>query len=90
MGTRKNRLGEAVLSVPTIYVLSKNKKNIENSLQKILNFYNYRKIYILHGRVFVMKKKLSYTRCCRCEIDIFQPLPREPTRKFVSCSTLPH
>ena len=34
----------------------KNKKNIESFLMKIFNFYNLNKIYILHGRVFVMPK----------------------------------
>ena len=37
--------------MPTIYVLSKNKKNIKKIL-KIVNFYNLRKICILHGHVF--------------------------------------
>ena len=40
--------------VPTIYVLSKNKKKINIFLLKIFNFYNFPKIYISHGHVFVM------------------------------------
>ena len=40
--------------VPIIYVLSKNKKNVKSFLLKIFNFYNLRKICILHGIVFVM------------------------------------
>ena len=40
--------------VPTIYVLSKNKKNVKNFLMKIFNFYNIRKICISHGHVLVM------------------------------------
>ena len=35
VGARYNRLGEAVLTCTTIYVLSKNKKTIENFLLKI-------------------------------------------------------
>ena len=46
MGTRSNIL--------TINVLCKNKKNIKNNLLKYFNFYNLRKICILHGHVFVM------------------------------------
>ena len=42
------------LTVPTIYVLSKNKKNIKTFLLKFFIFYNLRKICILHGYVFVM------------------------------------
>ena len=38
-------------SVPTIYVLSKNKKNIKNFLLKNFNFYNMKK---LHGHVLVI------------------------------------
>ena len=39
----------------TIYVLSKNKKNIKIFLLKIFKFYNYLKICILHGHVLVME-----------------------------------
>ena len=39
--------------VPTIYVLSKNIKNIKCFLVK-LNFYSYKNLCILHGRAFVM------------------------------------
>ena len=41
-------------SVPTIYVLSKNKKNIKIFQMKIFKFYNFGKICISHGHVFVM------------------------------------
>ena len=40
--------------VPTIYVLSKNKKNIRIFLLKIFIFDNFKNLCILHGRVFVM------------------------------------
>ena len=40
--------------VLTIYVLSKNKKNIKNFLLKFFNFYNLKNLCILHGRVFVV------------------------------------
>ena len=40
--------------VPTIYVLSKNKKKINKQSTENFNFYDLRKICILHGRVFVM------------------------------------
>ena len=37
-----------------MYVLSKNKKNIKKILLKILIFYNFKNLCILHGKVFVM------------------------------------
>ena len=40
--------------VSTIYVLSKNKKNVKHFLLKIFIFYNFRNHCILHGHVFVM------------------------------------
>ena len=40
--------------VSTIRVLSKNKKNGKSFISRIFNFYNFRKIFILHGCVFVM------------------------------------
>ena len=43
MGTRKNRLTEALrwfLHVPTIYVLSKNKKNIKKNSSENYHFYS--------------------------------------------------
>ena len=46
---------EAPRRVPTIYVLSKNKKNIKDFLLKFFNFYNLKNLCILHGRVFVMR-----------------------------------
>ena len=42
---------------PQSVFLSKNKKNIEIFLLKVFNFYNLRKIYILHGYVFVMRSQ---------------------------------
>ena len=45
--------------VPTIYVLSKNKKNIKFFLQKIFFFYSYKNLCILHGQVFVMIQSIS-------------------------------
>ena len=41
--------------VPTIYVLSKNKKNIKIFLLKIFNFYSSKNLCLLHGQVFLMK-----------------------------------
>ena len=41
--------------VPTIYVLSKNKKNSENFLLKIFIFYNSKNICLLHGQFFVIQ-----------------------------------
>ena len=40
--------------VPTIYVLIKNKKNIDNFLLKIFIIYNFKNLCVLHGHVFVM------------------------------------
>ena len=40
--------------VPTIYVLSKNKKNIEIFLMKFSIFIGEKNLFILHGQVFVM------------------------------------
>ena len=40
--------------MPTISVLSKNKKNIKIFLRKIFIFYNLNNLCILHGQVFVM------------------------------------
>ena len=42
------------LYVLTIYVLSKNKKNIENVLLKIFIFYKLKNLCILHRQVFEM------------------------------------
>ena len=43
--------------VPTIYVLSKNKKNIQFFLAKISNFTSEKNPCLLHGQVFVMAKE---------------------------------
>ena len=40
--------------MPTIYVLSQNKKNNKKFLLKNINFYNLKNLCILHGHVFVM------------------------------------
>ena len=45
--------------MPTIYVLSKNKKKISFFLQKIFIFYSYKNLCILHGQVFVMMPESS-------------------------------
>ena len=42
------------LCVPTIYVLSKNKKNNKNFLLKIFIFCAFKNLCILHGQVFIM------------------------------------
>ena len=39
---------------PQSMLWSKNHKNMEKVLLKFFDFYNIRKIYTLHGRVFVM------------------------------------
>ena len=63
-----------------MYLQSINKKNIKKFLLKIFNFYNLRKINILHGHVFVMKSnfhrghrqdKTSITKTCPCNIQRF-------------------
>ena len=46
--------------VPTIYVLSRNKKIIKKILLKIFIFYNFNNLCILHGHVFVMSAKNSF------------------------------
>ena len=51
--------------VPTIYVLSINKKNIRLFLWKIFIFDNFKNLCILHGRVFVMNRHwLRYCISC--------------------------
>ena len=50
-------------------VLSKNKKNIKIFLQKIFNFYNLRKTYLLHGRVFVMITCITCVKLNSLEIN---------------------
>ena len=46
----------------SIYVLSKNKKNIKNFPLKIFNFYNFKNLCILHGQVFIMTCKYMCRR----------------------------
>ena len=48
--------GYSLEPLPTIYVLSKNKKNIRIFLLKIFIFDNFKNLCILRGRVFVMKQ----------------------------------
>ena len=50
--------------VPTIYVLSKNKKNIKDFLLKFFIFYNFKNLCILHGQVFVMNEKNALFMKC--------------------------
>ena len=40
--------------MPTIYVLSKNKKNVKIFPRKIFIFYNFKNLCISHGQVFVI------------------------------------
>ena len=47
--------------VPTIYVLSKNKKNINFFLMKFSIFTGEKNLCILHGEVFVVNSNLVYT-----------------------------
>ena len=60
---------------PQSMFLSKNKKNIELYLLKIFNFYNLRKICILHGHVFVMghglPPEIPHTRIHDCYMLFF-------------------
>ena len=45
----------------SIYVLSKDKKNIKTVLLKIFNFYNLKNLCILHGHVFVMNQAIDFS-----------------------------
>ena len=49
-------------SMSTIYVLSKNKKNIKKIQKKFFIFYNFKTLRMLHGQVFVMQ--LPVPCCC--------------------------
>ena len=72
MGTRQNRLARRFKREPTIYILSKNKKNIENFLLKFFIFYNFKNLFILHGHVFVMFSMnfyLSRLKVCFLTVD---------------------
>ena len=83
------------LLVPTIYVLSKNEKNIKKIL-KIFIFYNFKYLYILHGYVFVIitrKSRTISTRTDRCSARTLSCYmttvvdttgPRVPTRLLPS------
>ena len=63
--------------VPTTYVLSKNKKNSENYLLKIIIFYNLKNNLYLHGPVFIMKELyLFFNRCIVQGITVYNKLSR--------------
>ena len=55
------------LWVPTIYVLSINKKNIKICELKIFNFLSTKNLCLLHGQVFVMLTNcgLKFDQCFR-------------------------
>ena len=54
MSTRKNRLAEAVLTSTTIYVLSRNMKDIRVFLSENFQFLEVKFTMYLNRRVFVM------------------------------------
>ena len=58
MGTRLNRLGEAVLTCTHNLCLSKNKKKkmkqIRNSTENVRFFFKFKDLCTLHGHVFIM------------------------------------
>ena len=56
--------------VPTIYVLSKKKKNFKHFLLKMFNVYNLKNLCILHGQVHYEKLPMQYT-------DIFKVVKNE-------------
>ena len=58
---------------PQSTFLSKNKKNVNNVLQKIFNFHSLRKICVLYGRVFVKKKKVIRGHFIRGHFIIYEP-----------------
>ena len=77
--------------MPTIYLLSKNKKNIEIFLLKIFIFYNFKNLCILHGLVFEMAKinliggQLSMVIIIS-SIILFFPFCRYPVHVFsINC-----
>ena len=76
MGTRYNRLTEAVLSVPTIYVLSKNNKIIIFFYLKIFIFTAVKNRCILYGHEFVMRSTglTSFSACMGNFIEYHNPL----------------
>ena len=51
MGTRQNRLGEAVLTCTHNLCFEENTKHF---ILKIFIFYNFKNLCILHGHVFMM------------------------------------
>ena len=53
--------------VPTIYVLSKNKKNIKIFQLKIFNFLKLKNLCILHGQIFVMKSQSMFQHVQPCQ-----------------------
>ena len=70
MGTRLNRLAEAVLTSTTIYVLSRNMKNIRVCSSENFQFLEVKFSIYLNRHVFVMKFlkqhwELIVSSCCR-------------------------
>ena len=65
MGTRKNRLGEAVLTSTTIYVLIRNMKNIRFFYLKTFSFLSVKFSIYLNSSVFVI-----LIWCARMEIPV--------------------
>ena len=72
MGTRKNRLREAVLTSTTIYVLSRIMKNIYRFLSENLQFLVMKVSIYLNRRVFVMTQLIM--DCCVRQYFLQYPL----------------
>ena len=49
--------------IPTIYVLSKNKKSIKKNSENF-HFYNFKNLCILHGQVFVVGLESQAISAC--------------------------
>ena len=63
----KHRLwGLVTKRVPTMYVLSKNKKTSKNFLLKNLIFYNFKNLCVLHGHVFEMVNSQFMSHVVKC------------------------
>ena len=59
MGTRSNVYPQSI-------ILAKNKNNNKTILLNFFNFYNLKKLCILHGRVFVMNSPMHNYMCKNC------------------------
>ena len=66
--------------VPTIYVLSKNKKIIKTFFAENFHFLNFKNLCILHGQVFVMgvcfqvsAQVLYIRKTCPCNVYPLEP-----------------